>query len=124
VAVDLSAGQTIATLDLATHRPQWDRARYLLEACNDAGCTASNAVTTFGLVPPPALLAQAARARFNRGAATPATVEAAHRPASTRYRALPSTPLLAAAPPPATPSPRWPGVTPDADRACARCLPR
>jgi hypothetical protein len=122
VPLDLPAGKGSATLDLATHQPQWDRARYLLEACNDAGCTASNAVTTLGLVPPAAYLAQTARGRFNRGVAAPSAVEVTTAGASARYRTLPSAPLPAALPPLA--GPRWPGATPDAERACARCLPR
>lgn len=35
-------------LDIAVHRHDWANARYLVEACNSAGCTASNEVTTLG----------------------------------------------------------------------------
>jgi hypothetical protein len=42
----LAANSSGAALGIGA-RHDWDRARYLLEACNDAGCTASNAVSTF-----------------------------------------------------------------------------
>jgi len=39
---------TGTTLTIAVHRHDWPLARYLLEACNGAGCTASNEVGTAG----------------------------------------------------------------------------
>ena len=39
-----------AMLDIAVHRHDWANARYLVEACNDVGCTASNEVSTLGAV--------------------------------------------------------------------------
>lgn len=98
--IDLPAGKTVTALDLAVHRLDWDRARYLLEACNSAGCTSSNQVTTFGIAPPAMVLAQGARARF----AKPATTSTAATPPLQSHRSA--------------------GATPETGRACARCLPQ
>lgn len=45
---NLAAGQTATRRDVAVHRHDWPNARYLLEACNAAGCTASNEVSSIG----------------------------------------------------------------------------
>lgn len=37
---------TEATLEIATHRHDWDDARYLVEACSDQGCVSSNEAGT------------------------------------------------------------------------------
>ena len=124
LGLDFPADQTGTALDAATHRPHWDKARYLIEACNSAGCTPSNSVTTFGLRPPAAYLKHLARGRFAQTATTPAAadVEAASARASTRLAWLPSGPALAATQP--EPSHRSAGAAPPSARACARCLPR
>jgi hypothetical protein len=44
VGADLTTTNTV--LDIAVHRHDWGNARYLVEACNSFGCTASNEVTT------------------------------------------------------------------------------
>jgi len=46
VGADMPATATTKTLDIAVHRHNWPNARYLLEACNAVGCTASNEVFT------------------------------------------------------------------------------
>lgn len=65
--IPLAADSTGMALGMAAHYDR-DRARYLLEACNDAGCTASNPVR------PPAAPPQAAvPARFNEPTRTTAS---------------------------------------------------
>jgi hypothetical protein len=44
VGADLPAGQTSANIDVTVYRQDWLNARYLVEACNSIGCTASNEV--------------------------------------------------------------------------------
>jgi hypothetical protein len=46
VGADLPAATTSTTIEIAVHRHNWAAARYLLEACNSFGCTASNEVFT------------------------------------------------------------------------------
>jgi len=46
VGSDLSVSSTSTTVDIAVHKHDWANARYLLEACNAKGCTASNEVST------------------------------------------------------------------------------
>jgi hypothetical protein len=88
VGSNLAADTTSATLEVAAQRLDWDRARYLLEACNGAGCTPSNPVTTFGIRPPATTAAPGARARFAQPAATGAgTVQAATGSAGAGLRA-------------------------------------
>ncbi len=48
--VDGNITVTSLDRDIAVHRLNWSAARYLLEACNAAGCTASNEVNTLGAV--------------------------------------------------------------------------
>ncbi|MDO8704296.1 MAG: hypothetical protein Q7J84_05045 [Sulfuricaulis sp.] len=48
--VDGNITATSHDRDIAVHRLNWSAARYLLEACNAAGCTASNEVNTRGAV--------------------------------------------------------------------------
>lgn len=42
---DIPSPQTRFDLDVAVHLHDWPNARYLLDACNNAGCTGSNEVT-------------------------------------------------------------------------------
>lgn len=46
VGADLSSATTATALDIAVHRHNWAVARYALDACNSAGCTRSNEVST------------------------------------------------------------------------------
>ncbi len=46
VGSDLPSSASSTTLDIAVHRHNWAAARYALDACNSAGCTRSNEVTT------------------------------------------------------------------------------
>ncbi len=46
IGAELGAGTTSAAVDKAVHRHDWANARYLLEACNQRGCTASAEVTS------------------------------------------------------------------------------
>lgn len=48
VGGDLVAPVMPYPFDITVHRHDWANARYLVEACNGAGCTASNEVTTLG----------------------------------------------------------------------------
>lgn len=48
VGGDLVAPVMPYPFDIAVHRHDWADARFLVEACNDVGCTASNEVTTLG----------------------------------------------------------------------------
>lgn len=118
VGGDFAADRTGTALEIVAHRHNWDRARYLLEACNGAGCTPSNSVTTFGMGPRATNPAHGARARFAQPAIPPgpAAVEAGSAGASTRFIGSTSAPALAA------PSHRSAGATPESGRACARCL--
>lgn len=93
VGSDLAADRTGAALEVAAHRHNWDRARYLLEACNSAGCTSSNPVTTFGLGPSAPTSAYAVRGRFAQPASAPAPA----------------------------PAPAAVAATSATDRACVRC---
>lgn len=47
---NIGSGRSGINLDVAVHRHDWANARYLLEACNAAGCTSSNEVSTMGTV--------------------------------------------------------------------------
>lgn len=49
VGADIPADKTAQQLDIAVHRHNWAKARYLLEACSTV-CTASNEVNTNGAV--------------------------------------------------------------------------
>lgn len=117
VGGDFAADRTGTALEIVAHRHNWDRARYLLEACNGAGCTPSNSVTTFGMEPRATNPAHGARARFAQPAIPPgpAAVEAGSAGASTRFIGSTSAPASAA------PSHRSAGATPESVRACARC---
>ncbi|MGH8251393.1 MAG: FG-GAP repeat protein [Steroidobacteraceae bacterium] len=46
VGDDIPAGGTSVDLDVPVHLHDWADARYLLDACNDGGCTGSNEVGT------------------------------------------------------------------------------
>lgn len=118
VGGDLPADRTGIALEIVAHRHDWDSARYLLEACNGAGCTASNAVTTFGMRPRATNLAHGVRARFARPATASGTaaVEASNTGASARFVRSTSAPALTA------PSLGSAGATPESVRPCARCL--
>jgi hypothetical protein len=70
----LAADSTGAALGLAAHH-DWDRARFLLEACNDTGCTASNPVSTFSARSQAAPTAQATRARVAPSATATASAD-------------------------------------------------
>ncbi len=45
---DLPAALSSTRRDIAVHRHDWQNARYVLEACNSAGCTLSNEVSSIG----------------------------------------------------------------------------
>lgn len=72
----LAADSSGTALGLAA-RHDWDRARYLLEACNDAGCTASNPVSTFTARPQAATPAHGKQARVDQPAAAAAAANTA-----------------------------------------------
>jgi len=50
VGPNLGAGVTTTSLDIAVHKHDWPKARYIVEACNSTGCTNSNDVNTLGSV--------------------------------------------------------------------------
>ena len=70
----LAADSTGTALGIAAHHDR-DRARYLLEACNDAGCTASNPVSTFTARPQAATPAHATHARVVQPATATASAD-------------------------------------------------
>ncbi len=121
VGADLAADSTGTALDIAAHRHDRERARYLLEACNSAGCTPSNQATTFGVGPQAVIPAPGARGRFAQPATPPGSAEvgAGHSGTSNRVVPLPSTPALAAASP--APSHQSAGASSETNRACVRC---
>jgi hypothetical protein len=45
LGVDIPAGTTVAIRDIAVHLFDWVEAQYLVEACNNSGCTTSDIVT-------------------------------------------------------------------------------
>jgi hypothetical protein len=71
----LAADITGAALGIGA-RHDWARARYLIEACNDAGCTASNSVTTFTARPLATAAAHATNARVGQPKTASASADA------------------------------------------------
>lgn len=46
VGADIAGNETSVDLDVSVHLHDWNEARYMLEACNAGGCTASNEIGT------------------------------------------------------------------------------